>query len=483
MNVRDTGSVEDLAARLRPGFTLGVASAAFQIEGALTADGRGPSGWDAFAEKPGAIIDGSSPAIACDHYNRADEDIALMQELGIDSYRFSLSWPRIQPDGQGAINQRGLDFYDRLLDKLLAAGISPMVTLYHWDTPLPLEHSGGWLNRATAERFAAYCSVAAERFGDRVERWVTVNEPVSVTLQGYALGAHAPGRELLFDCLPAAHHQLLAHGMAVQALRAAGVAGEIGISNMHSPVRPATNKLSDRLMAEALDLILNRIYADAVLLGQYPRPPWPMRPWFRSLGPVQEGDLDIISQPLDFYGLNYYYPLKVASGRGPAEIPTGTAEEMVNVPFHLAVYQEYETTGFGWPEAPEQLEVLLQEMKERYGESLPPLYITEGGASFPEPSHVEGPVEDTNRIAYLADHLGHALTATGPGGPAEGIDLRGYYVWTLLDNFEWAAGFSQRFGLVHVDFETLERTPKESFYWFRALNHARHHVQQHHDVP
>lgn len=475
MTVQDTGSVEDLAARLRPGFTIGVASAAFQIEGSLTTDGRGPSGWDAFSEKPGAIVDGGSPAIACDHYNRADQDIALMQELGVDSYRFSLSWPRIQPDGQGPINHRGLDFYDRLIDKLLAAGISPMVTLYHWDTPLPLEHAGGWLNRQTALRFAAYSAVAAERFGDRVDAWVTVNEPVSVTLQGYALGAHAPGHQLLFDCLPAAHHQLLGHGLAVQALRAAGVSGQIGISNMHSPVRPATNKLSDRLMAEALDLILNRIYADAILLGQYPKPHFTLWPWFRSLGPVQDGDLAVIAQPLDFYGVNYYYPIKVASGRGPAEIPTGTAEEMVNVPFHLAAYQEYPVTGFGWPEAPEQLATLLQEMKQRYGASLPPVYITEGGASFPEPDHVSGPVQDTDRITYLAEHLGHALTATGPGGQAEGVDLRGYYVWTLLDNFEWAAGYSQRFGLVHVDFETLERTPKESFYWLRALERARRH--------
>ncbi|MFJ4026247.1 GH1 family beta-glucosidase [Paenarthrobacter sp. NPDC089989] len=475
MTVQDTGSVEDLAARLRPGFTLGVASAAFQIEGSLNTDGRGPSGWDAFSEKPGAIVDGGSPAIACDHYNRADQDIALLQELGVDSYRFSLSWPRIQPDGQGSINQRGLDFYDRLIDKLLAAGISPMVTLYHWDTPLPLEHAGGWLNRQTALRFAAYSAIVAERFADRVDAWVTVNEPVSVTLQGYALGAHAPGHQLLFDCLPAAHHQLLGHGMAVQALRAAGVSGQIGISNMHSPVRPATSKLSDRLMAEALDLILNRIYADAILLGQYPKPHFALWPWFRSLGPVKDGDLAVIAQPLDFYGVNYYYPIKVASGRGPAEIPTGTAEEMVNVPFHLAAYQEYPVTGFGWPEAPEQLATLLQEMKERYGASLPPIYITEGGASFPEPDHVSGPVQDTDRITYLAEHLGHALTATGPGGQAAGVDLRGYYVWTLLDNFEWAAGYSQRFGLVHVDFETLERTPKESFHWLRALERARRH--------
>src|SRR6476661_4411490 len=208
----NTASVQDLAGRLRPDFTLG---------GAAAADGRGPSGWDAFAEKPGSITNGHSPAVACDHYNRAAEDVALMKELGIDSYRFSISWPRIQPDGRGPFNTQGLDFYDRLVDQLLAAGISPMVTLYHWDTPLPLEHSGGWMNRATAERFAAYAGAAGQRLGDRVAQWVTLNEPVSVTLNGYALGVHAPGRDLLFDALPSVHHQLLGHGLAVQALRAA----------------------------------------------------------------------------------------------------------------------------------------------------------------------------------------------------------------------------------------------------------------------
>ncbi|GAA2847851.1 GH1 family beta-glucosidase [Paenarthrobacter ilicis] len=467
--------MEDLAARLPPGFTLGVAAAAIQIEGSVAADGRGPSGWDAFAQKPGAIVDGGSPSVACDHYNRCDEDIALMQELGVDSYRFSFSWPRIQPGGKGAFNQRGLDFYDRLIDKLLAAGISPMATLFHWDTPLELEHAGGWMNRETAYRFADYTAAVASRCGDRVDKWVTLNEPVSVTVQGYALGVHSPGKQLLFDALPSAHHQLLGHGLSVLALRSEGVKGEVGVSNMHAPVQPASNSLPDRLMTQAMDHILNRIYSDALLLGSYPKPPLPMRPWFRSLDVVADGDMEIINQPLDFYGVNYYYPVKVAAGPGPAEIPTGTSPEMAKVPFHLAVFQEYETTGFGWPVAPEYLVQLLRDMKDRYGDALPPIYITEGGASFPEPAHVDGPLQDTNRISYLAEHLGHVLTATGPGGTAEDVDVRGYYVWTLLDNFEWAAGYSQRFGLVHTDFDSLQRTPKESFYWYRALSRARNH--------
>ncbi|WP_445153681.1 GH1 family beta-glucosidase [Arthrobacter sp. Hor0625] len=473
MTVQDSPDVRTLAARLRPGFVLGVASAAFQIEGSLAAGGRGPSGWDAFAEKPGTIWDGHSPAVACDHYNRADEDVRLMRELGIDSYRFSISWPRIQPDGTGAFNPEGLDFYDRLIDRLLEAGIAPMATLYHWDTPLPLEHRGGWLNRSTAERFADYSAEAGARFGDRVTQWVTLNEPASVTLNGYALGVHAPGHDLLFNALPSVHHQLLAHGLAVQALRAAGVSGAVGVTNLHSPVRPASGSIADRLLAKVFDLGLNRIYADPVLLGNYPKPPLAARPWFRSLGRISDADLRTIHQPLDFYGLNYYYPVKVAAGRGTAESPVGTAEAMARLPFHFAAYPEYETTGFGWPVAPDHLGPLLREMKDRYGAALPPLYITESGASFPEPDHVEGPVPDAGRIGYLAGHLDQALAATAPGGVAEDVELLGYYVWTLMDNFEWAAGYSQRFGLVHVDFDTQARTPKESFYWYQALSRAR----------
>ena len=473
MTVQDFPAVHALAAKLRPGFLLGVASAAFQIEGALAAGGRGPSGWDAFAEKPGSIQDGHSPAVACDHYNRSDEDIRLMRDLGIDSYRFSISWPRIQPDGTGPFNSEGLDFYDRLIDRLLEAGISPMATLYHWDTPLPLEHRGGWMNRTTAERFAEYSAAAGARFGDRVAQWVTLNEPASVTLNGYALGVHAPGHDLLFDALPSVHHQLLAHGLAVQALRAAGVAGAVGVTNLHSPVRPASGSVTDRLLAKVFDLGLNRIYADPILLGTYPKPPLVARPWFRSLGKISDADLRTIHQPLDFYGLNYYYPVKVATGRGPADSPAGTAEAMLRLPFHFAAFPEYETTGFGWPVAPDHLGALLREMKDRYGDALPPLYITESGASFPEPDHVDGPLPDVGRINYLADHLGHALAATAPGGVADDVELLGYYVWTLMDNFEWAAGYSQRFGLVHVDFDTQARTPKESYYWYQALSRAR----------
>ncbi|MFD5276555.1 GH1 family beta-glucosidase [Pseudarthrobacter sp. NPDC058362] len=473
MTLESTDSATDLASRIPPSFVLGVAAAAFQIEGALRTGGRGPSGWDAFAEKPGTIIDGHSPAVACDHYNRLPEDVALLRELGVDSYRFSLSWPRIQPDGRGAINNEGLDFYDRLIDQLLAAGISPMATLYHWDTPLPLEHDGGWLSRETALRFGEYAAAAGERFGDRVAQWVTLNEPVSVTLNGYALGVHAPGHALLFDALPAIHHQLLAHGLGAQALRAAGVTGTVGITNLHAPVRPAGRTPGDRLVARLYDLLMNRIYADPVLLGRYPRLPLYARPWLRSIGRISDEDLRTIHQPLDFYGLNYYFPVRVALGRGSASIPADVHKSVARLPFHEVGYPEYGSTGFGWPVAPDHLGVLLAELRDRYESALPPVYITEGGASFPEPDTVSGTYDDGRRVSYLASHLRAALDATAPGGAADGVDLRGYYVWTLMDNFEWAAGYSQRFGLVHVDFETQKRTPKQSFYWYRTLSMAR----------
>ncbi|MEO7123851.1 MAG: GH1 family beta-glucosidase [Lacisediminihabitans sp.] len=452
------------AVRLPRGFTVGVATAAFQIEGAVRADGRGPSTWDVFMAQPGRIHDGSTATIADDHYHRYREDVALMKELGVDSYRFSLGWPRIQPTGAGPVNPAGIAFYDRLIDELLAAGIRPMATLYHWDTPEPLQQAGGWLNRDTAYRLADYATLAGEAFGDRVDSWVTINEPATVTLNGYALGLHAPGEELLFDSLPTVHHQLLGHGLAVQALRAAGVRGGVGITNVHSPVVAASHKPLDRLFARVFDHLHNRIFADPVLLGRYPKPPFGAAKLFRALAEVDQVDLAIISQPLDFYGLNYYMPTRIrAGGSRNNSTPDGAAEAMRHVPFSLAPWPEFEQTGFGWPVAPEYLTITLRELAERYGDALPPVYITEGGASFHDAVSADGSVDDAARLAYLADHLSAAVEST------PGIDVRGYYVWSLLDNWEWAAGFDQRFGLVRVDFETLERTPKTSFRWLQGV--------------
>ena len=457
-----------LAGRLPKDFTVGVATAAFQIEGAITEGGRGQSAWDTFMAQPGRISDGSTAAITDDHFHRYLEDVALVKALGVDSYRFSLSWPRIQPGGKGHANRDGIAFYDRLLDELLAAGIRPMVTLYHWDTPEELQHVGGWMVRDTAKRLGDFAEIAGAAFGDRVDQWVTINEPTTVTLNGYALGVHAPGSELLFDALPAAHHQLLGHGYAVQALRSAGVSGGVGITNVHSPIVPARDRMLDRYFASVFDIVHNRIFADPVLLGKYPKPPFGSGRLFRALSEVDEDDLKIIHQPLDFYGLNYYMPTRIKAGSQKDGVtPDGEAARMKDVPFSLIPFPEFPTTGFGWPVAPEYLGVALKEVVERYGDALPPVYITESGVSYPDAPGADGEFHDQQRIDYLAEHLSVILKG------APGIDLRGYYVWSLMDNWEWAAGFSQRFGLVHVDFETEKRTPKDSYRWLQAVLAAR----------
>lgn len=466
----------ELASLLPAGFQLGVATAAFQIEGATREGGRGESVWDLFNHQPGRILDGSTADVATDHYHRWPEDLGLMRELGVDSYRFSLSWPRIQPGGRGSANREGVAFYDGLIDGLLEAGIRPMATLFHWDTPIELQ--GSWLNRDTAHRFADFAFLAAEAFGDRVDSWVTINEPATVTLNGYALGIHAPGHAMLFDALPAAHHQLLGHGLAVGALRDAGVSGRIGITNVHSPVEPASDGEEDAVFAALFDVIHNRIFADPVLLGRYPEVPEPFAELLVVFDEVDDDDLRTISAPLDFYGLNYYFPSRVAAGAGDGDSPDGEAAAMRSLPFHLAEWPEFDRTGFGWPVAPGYLGVALGELRDRYGEALPSVVITEGGASFPEsvPGGGEDPdavVDDAARIEYLGDHLAAAVSAVSPGGVAEGVELRGYHVWSLLDNFEWAAGYTQRFGIVRVDFDTQDRTPKRSFEWLREVIRSR----------
>ncbi|RSS57347.1 GH1 family beta-glucosidase [Streptomyces sp. WAC01280] len=440
------------------GFLWGVSASAFQIEGSPTADGRGPSSWDAFTREQGRVKDGSHAEVATDHYRRYREDVGLMGELGVDAYRFSVSWSRVLPDGHGPVNGAGLDFYDRLVDELCAAGITPAPTLFHWDTPLALEERGGWLERDTAERFAAYASVVAQRLADRVPMWITINEPAEVTLLGYGLGEHAPGKQLVFDALPAAHHQLLAHGLGVQALRAAG-ARQIGIAASHSPVWTAGDSDEDRAAAELYDTLTNRLFADPILTGTYPDGLDSLLP-----GPVSE-DLKTISAPLDWYGVNYYNPMLVgaptpagASAFGGIEIPSG-------LPFALREIEGYDRTDFDWPVVPDGLRELLGTLRERYGDRLPPLYITENGCSYGDgPDAGTGRVEDARRIAYHDGHVRALHQAM-----AEGADVRGYFIWSILDNFEWAEGYRQRFGLVHVDYETLARTPKESYAWYRDL--------------
>lgn len=459
---------EALAARIPEGFVVGAATAAFQIEGAIRAGGRGPSTWDTFMAQPGRIADGSNASIATDHYNRYAEDVTLMRQLGLDAYRFSFAWPRIQPGGTGGANREGLAFYDRLLDELLAAGISPMATLFHWDLPEPLQAQGGWMARDTASRFADFALLAGEAFGDRVAKWITINEPTTVTLNGYALGVHAPGESLMFGGLKAAHHQLLGHGLAVQALRSTGVTGGIGVTNVHSPVVPAKDNFVTRQYAEVFDLVHNRIFADPILLGRYPKFPFLTRKQFRPLIEVDDADLATIAQPLDFYGLNYYMPTRIAAGPPTDDTtPDGAAPRMRELPFHLATWPEYPKTGFGWPIAPDYFAETLRDYGARYGDKLPPVYITESGASFADVPGENEFVNDTNRIDYIADHLAVALTG------APGVDVRGFFVWTLMDNWEWAAGFEERFGLVRIDPRTLDRIPKASYQWLQKVLASR----------
>ncbi|MGI5352330.1 GH1 family beta-glucosidase [Streptomyces sp. CA-250714] len=432
------------------GFLWGVSTSAFQIEGATDEDGRGPSAWDAFVREPGRIKDGSDAAVATDHYHRWPEDVALLRELGVGAYRFSISWPRVLPSGSGRVNAPGLDFYDRLVDTLCEAGIQPAPTLFHWDTPLALEEGGGWLRRETAQRFADYADTVAARLGDRVAHWITLNEPAEVTLLGYGLGVHAPGKRLLFDALPAAHHQLLGHGLAVRVLRAHG-ARSIGIANSHGPVQPLSDSAADTGAADFYDTVSNRLFADPLLLGRYPDPE------LAALlpGPVDE-DLKVIAEPLDWYGVNYYQPTLVGAGDSAGDfagigIPAG-------LPFAFHEIPDRERTGFGWAVVPEGLTQTLRTLRDRYGDRLPPVLITENGCAYPDRT------EDARRISFLDAHLRALHTAL-----AEGIDVRGYFVWSLLDNFEWAEGRTQRFGLVHVDYATLERTPKDSFHWLRRV--------------
>jgi beta-glucosidase len=439
------------------GFLWGVSSSAYQIEGAVDVDGRGPSTWDTFSALPGKIFGGDTGRTATDHYHRYREDVGLMRELGVGSYRFSVSWSRVLPDGHGTVNKAGLDFYDRLVDELCAAGIAPAVTLFHWDTPQKIEDDGGWLSRDTAFRFADYASVVAERLHDRVHMWMPLNEPMVVTLFGYAVGAHAPGKELMFDALPVAHHQLLGHGLATRALRAAG-ATNIGIANHHVPVWPASDSPGDRSAASLYDGLVNEMFAAPVLAGRYPTDELA----FAMPGPVAE-DLKIISEPLDWYGVNYYLPSKVAApsaSEAPALIDG--AAMPAGLPFDFPMIDGYPLTDFGWPVVPSGLHETLTTLADRYGEALPPIYITEGGCSYHDEVH------DQRRIEFLDGHLRALHKAM-----ADGIDVRGYFVWSIVDNFEWGVGYSQRFGLVHVDFDTLARTPKDSYHWYRDMIRAQ----------
>ncbi|MEU0240179.1 GH1 family beta-glucosidase [Nocardiopsis sp. NPDC006198] len=434
-------------------FLWGVASSAFQIEGALAEDGRAASVWDTFAQRPGAIRDGHSPAAACDHYRRWEEDVDLLDRLGVNAYRFSIAWPRVVPQGRGAVNRAGLDFYDRLVDALLARGVTPVPTLFHWDLPQALEDGGGWRSRDTAYAFAEYAAVAADRLGDRVGRWITLNEPVVHMAYGHAFGVHAPGLTLdVSDVLGVAHHLLLAHGLAARELRSRGL--EALLTNNYSPVAPATGSAADADAAGAYDALHNRLFTDPVLTGAHPD----LSAFGAKEVPgVRDGDMELVLGSVDGIGVNYYNPSVVAAP-GPGS----------GLPFDFGEVPGAPTTAFGWPVVPEGLGRTLDLLVERYGDALPPLYVTENGASYADAVAPDGRVADPERIAYLEGHVGAVEAARG-----RGVDVRGYFAWTLTDNFEWAEGYHQRFGLVHVDHATQVRTPKDSFAWYRDLIASR----------
>jgi beta-glucosidase len=412
-------------------FRWGTATAAYQIEGAAAEDGRGPSIWDTFSHEPDRISDGATGDVACDHYHRYPQDIALMTGLGVNAYRFSIAWPRIQPTGSGPVNAAGVAFYDRLVDALLAAGIDPAATLYHWDLPQALQDAGGWFNRDTAFRFADYADHVGAALGDRVKLWMTLNEPFIHTVYGHAFGMHAPGEARMMGALPTAHHQLLGHGLAVAALRTRSAA-PIAIANNHTPVRVMGDTDADRAAAATYDALHNRLFVEPLLGMGYPE-------GFEL--PVRDGDLEAIAAPIDALGVNYYNPTGIA------------APSTEDLPFDMVPLDGYPLTEFGWPVVPDGLREILVDLHNRYRM---PMYVTENGCAYEEWP------EDPHRVGYLTGHVEAVRAAI-----AEGADVRGYFTWSLMDNFEWAEGFGKRFGLVHVDFETQERTPRSSYAWYR----------------
>ncbi|WP_446216300.1 GH1 family beta-glucosidase [Micromonospora sp. IBHARD004] len=426
------------------GFRWGASTAAYQIEGAVDADGRGPSIWDTFAHSPGRIADGSTGDVACDHYHRYAEDVALLAGLGVSAYRFSIAWPRVQPTGAGAANPAGLDFYERLVDELLGHGVDPVATLFHWDLPQAVEDAGGWLNRDTAACFAEYADLVAARLGDRVKLWITLNEPFIHMSLGHGMGVHAPGRMLLFDAFPVAHHQLLGHGLAVSALRARSTS-PVAIANNYSPVRLAGDTDADRAAGAAYDALHNRLFTDPLLGLGYPDGPG------LDPGVVRDGDLAVIAAPIDVLGVNYYNPTGIRA-----------AEEDSPLPFEIVPLEGYPRTAFDWPVVPDGLRDLLVGLRDRYGDALPPIQVTESGCAYDDLPDADGRVDDPERIAYLDGHLRAVRAAID-----EGVDVTGYFVWSLLDNWEWAEGFTKRFGLVHVDYASQARTPKSSYAWLR----------------
>ncbi|BCY10759.1 GH1 family beta-glucosidase [Actinoplanes sp. L3-i22] len=438
------------------GFVWGAATAAYQIEGAVAEDGRGDSIWDTFCRRPGVIAGGGSGAVACDSYHRWRDDVDLLDGLGVDAYRFSVAWPRVLPAGHGAVNRAGLDHYDRLVDALCERGIRPFVTLYHWDLPQALEDEGGWRSRDTAERFADYAAVVAGRLGDRAGDWITLNEPYVSAIAGYAEGRHAPGAREGHGALAAAHHLLVGHGLAVEALRSVRPQARVGITLNLSPAVPATATAADEAAANRMDLLLNRQFTDPVLGGTYPDGFERLYAGVSDLSFRRPGDLELIGAPLDFLGVNYYYRIHAADVPYEQSDPVKRTANDIGV--RSAPRPGVPLTDLGWPIEPQGLYDTLTGLAGRYP-GLPPVYVTENGVAEVR----DDPGADPARIRFVAEHLAAAARAVTDAG----VDLRGYFYWSLIDNFEWARGYGPRFGLAHVDYSTGTRTPRASYHWLR----------------
>lgn len=443
--------------RFPPDFLWGTATSAYQIEGAWEEDGRGPSIWDVFAHTPGRVVNGDTGEVACDHYHRWREDIALMRQLGLSSYRFSVSWTRVLPEGTGRVNQAGLDFYRRLVEALLDADITPALTLYHWDLPQALQQKGGWANRETVHAFVTYAGIVAEALGDHVPLWITHNEPSLHSTIAHGLGKAAPGIADWRTAVQVSHHLQLAHGLAVPVLRAAGAA-EIGITLLLSPTEPASDSEADRESARRYHEHFNTWYLDSVFFGRYPEKLWS---WYdaHDIAPVVEaGDLSAIAAPIDFLGVNYYHRRVVAHD------PAG--------PFGPLAFREIdppggEYTAMQWEVHPEGLRQVLGMVNRDYRP--PQIYVTENGAAYEDVVDSNGHIHDGDRVSFLARHFESTLQAIG-----DGVPVRGYFVWSLLDNFQWASGYDKRFGVVYVDYETQQRVVKDSGWFLEAV--ARHNA-------
>jgi beta-glucosidase len=469
--VNSSDDYRDSGLEFASDFVIGSATASYQIEGAAHEDGRGPSIWDTFSHTPGKTTNGDTGDVADDHYHRLESDLDLMQRLGLEAYRFSIAWPRIQPTGAGKPNAKGIDFYARLTDGLLARGIRPIATLYHWDLPQPLDDAGGWPNRDTALRFAEYAAITTEALGDRVHTWTTLNEPWCSAYLGYGSGAHAPGRMNGADALAAVHHLNLAHGLAIPEIRRNAPAALASATLNFHVIRGGDEEASRRI-----DALANRAFTSPMLLGRYDADLLDDTKEVTDWGFVRDGDLQQIHQPIDVLGVNYYstVTVKMWDGRSPRTNNDGH-KDMGGSPWPGSRNVEFlqqpgPYTDMGWNIAPDGLEELLVSLHEQFPEL--PLMITENGAAFPD-AVVETEsgkrVPDADRIDYLNRHFTAAHRAI-----ARGVDLRGYLVWSLMDNFEWGYGYTKRFGIVRVDYGTQERIVKDSGHWLARLIESRH---------